>query len=304
MNRTVLITGGSGLLAVNWAQTIRSGHTVILGLHVRKVDLSGVDTRYFDIETDDSRQRLVDELEPYIVVHTAGMTSVEACETNPVLARHVNIDLSVGIARACARSRVMLVHISTDHMFSHGSSLVTEDYPASPTNVYGQTKAEAEQRILDVHPGALVIRTNFYGWGPSYRRSFSDSIISALRERRPITLFQDVFYNPILCEVLVNAVHDLADREASGIFHVVSDERISKHEFGLKVATQFELDPAPIRAGNLADCADLVRRPRDMSLSNQKACRVLGRKLGGVQEHLQRLQQQEKIGLAREVQNL
>lgn len=41
-----------------------------------------------------------------------------------------------------------------------------------------------------------------------------------------------------------------------------------------------------------------------MSLSNQKASRLLGRKLGGVDEQLQRLLQQEKLGLAREVQNL
>jgi len=48
----------------------------------------------------------------------------------------------------------------------------------------------------------------------------------------------------------------------------------------------------------------LVQRPHDMSLSNQKICKLLGRKLGDVQEHLARLQQQKQNGLAQELQKL
>jgi dTDP-4-dehydrorhamnose reductase len=265
------------------------------------MELSGVETRRIELEPGAAVQRFVDEVEPELVVHAAGMTSVEACERDPALARHVNVDLAVHVARACAQFGVRFVQISTDHLFSSGRLLVDEDQPVSPTNVYGQTKAEAERQVLEANPRALVVRTNFYGWGPSYRPSFSDAIISALRSADPITLFQDVFFNPILCEVLVKAVHDLVDSGASGIFHVVGDDRVSKYEFGLRVAAQFGLDAAPIRAGNLTDRADLVRRPHEMSLSNRQACRLLGRSLGGVSEHVQRLWEQERIGLAHEV---
>jgi len=54
----------------------------------------------------------------------------------------------------------------------------------------------------------------------------------------------------------------------------------------------------------ITDQPSLVKRPHDMSLSNQKICKLLGRKLGDVQEHLARLQQQEQDGLAQELQKL
>jgi dTDP-4-dehydrorhamnose reductase len=79
---------------------------------------------------------------------------------------------------------------------------------------------------------------------------------------------------------------------------------VSKHQFGLKVAKEFRLDPSLILAGKITDREDLVRRPLDMSLSNQKARRVLRRGLGSVDEQLHRLRQQEELQLNRELLKL
>lgn len=304
MKPTVLITGGSGLLALNWAMASRERFKVVLGLHQRKVSLRGVQTRTIDLETNQNAMRVFEAVEPDLVVHTAGMTNVDACQRNPELARHINVDLSANVAQACAYHRVALVHISTDQLFAGDTAWVEETEPVAPKNVYGSTKAEAELRVLDAHARAVVVRTNFYGWGPSYRRSFSDVILGGLRHGEKLTLFRDVYYTPILSEVLVQAVHDLVDKNASGIFHVVGDERISKYEFGLKLAESFGLNGGVIDAGKLADLQTAAPRPNEMSLSNERTCRLLGRRLGRVDEHLQRLSHQERLGLAREVQNI
>ena len=304
MIQTVYITGGSGLLALNWAVAIRSRCRVILGLHSRKVSLTGVETRPASL---DSVERIMKELEDAraeLVVHAAGLTSVEGCEANPELAQRLNVELAENVATACSSQGLPLVHISTDHLFSGTGALVEEGEPTEPVNVYGRTKAEAEKRVLTVHDGALVVRTNFFGWGPRYRRSFSDTILTALRGRETITLFQDVFYTPIIIENLVHAVHDLVDRRMSGIYNVTGDERISKCDFGYMIARHFTLDPGLIEPGVLADKPKLVQRPHDMSLSNAKTTTVLGRKLGGPDDHLARLREQEKQGLASELQNL
>ena len=42
MKQKVLITGGSGLLAVNWALSIRDKYAVVLILHKRKICMPGV----------------------------------------------------------------------------------------------------------------------------------------------------------------------------------------------------------------------------------------------------------------------
>jgi dTDP-4-dehydrorhamnose reductase len=101
---------------------------------------------------------------------------------------------------------------------------------------------------------------------------------------------------------LSHAVHDLVRLAAKGVVHVSGDERLSKYDFGLRVAQRFRLDAGLIKPGLLADRPDLARRPHDMSLSNAHASRLLGRRLGGVDGHLARLYEQEQLGLAREIQ--
>lgn len=304
MNPTVLVTGGSGLLALNWALAIRSSNTVTLGFHHREVALAGVDTRKIDLESVDALARMFEAINPQVVVHAAGLTNVEECEIRPEMAQHVNVELAANVAQACARLGLPLIHISTDHLFTGESPLVDESCMVTPVNVYARTKAEAEHRVLEIHPQALVIRTNFYGWGTSYRHSFSDFVIEALRSGKSLTLFDDVFYTPVLAETLALSSHELIKQKANGIFHVVGDERISKYEFGLKIAQQFHLDSSLIRSGSLVDQLSMVRRPHDMSLSNKRTCNLLGRKLGSADEHIARLYQQEQNGLAQETLKL
>jgi len=304
MKPQIFITGGSGLLALNWASAIKDRCMVTLGIHEREITLAGVQTMRVDLGSVDHLIRAFEIEQPQIVIHTAGLTSVEKCEAEPNLAKHVNVDIAANVAQACAKLKLPLVHVSTDHLFTGEGSLLDETYPISPVNVYGRTKAEAEFRVLEAHPMAMVIRTNFYGWGTSYRHSFSDTVIKALRSGKELTLFQDVFYTPILVETAAQTVHDLIDLKANGIFHVVGDERISKYEFGRKLAQEFKLDVSLIKPGYITDQASLVKRPLDMSLSNQKTCALLGRKLGGAGVHLARLHQQEQNGLAQELQKL
>jgi dTDP-4-dehydrorhamnose reductase len=283
---------------------IRDRYTVTLGIHERKVSLAGVQNKRIDLESVEDLLCVFETAQPQMVVHTAGLTSVEKCEAEPDRAQHVNVDIAVNVAQACAKLRLPLVHISTDHLFAGKVSSVDETFPVAPVNAYGRTKAAAEAMVLDAHPQSLVIRTNFYGWGTSYRHSFSDIVIGALRASKELTLFQDVFYTPILVETAAQAVHDLFDLKVSGIYHVVGDERISKYEFGVKLAQEFNLDARLIKPGYITDQVSLVQRPHDMSLTNKKICKLLGRKLGGVDEHLARLHQQEQNGLAHELQKL
>lgn len=304
MPGTVFLTGGSGLLALNWAITIRDRHHVVLGLHDRVVSPAGAEGRMTRLDSVDSLVRDLQAARAQLVVHAAGLTSVERCEADPELAWHLNVDLSTNVAAACFQLGLQLVHISTDHLFSGEHALVDEREPVAPRNVYAMTKAAGEVAALAANPGTLVIRTNFYAWGPSYRPSFSDSIIASLRAGRETTLFEDVHYTPILAECLVNAVHELVDLQVSGIFHITGDDRISKAEFGYMIAEQFSLDAALIRVGRLSATPALVPRPLDMSLSNGAARSMLGRRLGGPREQIIRLWDQERAGLARQMQAL
>ncbi|MBW0177650.1 SDR family oxidoreductase [Sediminibacterium sp.] len=304
MKPKIVLTGGSGLLAVNWAVTVRETYDVILLLHEREVAIAGVISVKVDIGSYEALINVLSNYQPDVVIHTAGLTSVEVCESNPTLANQVNVEISANIAIVTHQLGIKMVHISTDHLFDGTTSLLTEETIPSPLNMYGYTKGLAERKVLERCPHALVVRTNFYGWGTSYRKSFSDMIIFSLRQKKQITLYSDVYYSPIYVSVLISSIHALIDKGAAGIFNVVSDSRISKYEFGMLLANEFSLDTTFITEGALAPSNNVVKRPLDMSLSNIKATEFIGRQIGLVQDHIRLMKTQEYDSSTIEIQHL
>jgi dTDP-4-dehydrorhamnose reductase len=297
----IIITGGAGLLGLNWGYHIRDRYAPVLGLHAREIQPAGLATRHLPLESKAVLLPVLEALAPRAIIHTAGLTSIEGCEADPALARQVNVEVSRYVSEACKEMAIPMIHISTDNLFDGNSAMVTEDAPVNPVNVYGQTKAEAELVIQECHDDVIIVRTNFYGWGPVYKPSFSDTIIRSLRNGGDLSLFEDVYYTPILISDLVNAAHDLLEKGRRGVFHVVGDERLSKYDFGHRVADAFDLDASGIRAGRLKDMANLAKRPFDMSMSNEKTRVALGRSLGTLAEQLVRLREQENSNLTRSI---
>lgn len=302
--RRLLITGGSGLLALNWARAMSDEWAVLLALHKRKVAPSFAETTTIDLHSARSIADILDAEAPALVVHAAGMTNVDDCEANPEAARLANVEAPANLAAACHEREIRLASISTDHLFSRGTPLLDEEASSEPLNIYGRTKADGEKAVLEAHPAALVARTNFFCWGPTYRPSFSDWIVSSLRRGKRLRLFTDVFFTPILADHLARAVHELTETDASGRYNVVSDERLSKHDFGLKIADIFGLDASLIDAARLDDHESAATRPHEMSLSNRKLVEKLGRSIGDVNSQLQLLAEQESWPDIKEVQSL
>jgi dTDP-4-dehydrorhamnose reductase len=286
MKPGILITGGSGLLAVNWAAAVGHRYAVTLGLHERRIVVQGAECRVISLDSTEAIIATIRQARAVVVVHSAAMTSVDACEAAPEVARHANVEIARNVAEACNSLGTKLVHISTDHVFDGTRAMLDERSAISPINVYARTKARGEEAVLDACPSTIVVRTNFFGWGLPYRKSFSDTIIHSLRTGQEIGLFTDAYFTPILMGSLIDAANDLVDACASGIFHVVGDERISKYDFGLKIARTFGLNARLIKPTFLAERSDLTPRPSDLSLDNRKLRAAVGHDIGDVHTQL------------------
>jgi dTDP-4-dehydrorhamnose reductase len=299
--KRILITGGTGLLALNWACALRDTWDVTLGTHRHSVDLAGVRSCPLVLEDPVRLQTQMEASSPDLVVHTAGLTSVDRCELSPELAHQANVEIAQNVARAAASHGAAFVHISTDHLFSGMHSMCTEAEPPAPVNHYGRTKALAETAVMDANPAALVLRTNFFGWGHAGRQSFTDWLIYNLRAGKELSLFDNVFFTPILADALALAAHQLVETGASGVFNLVGDQRLSKYEFARMLADQFSL-PQQLLLQHSFDGSELMAaRPHDMSLDNRKAREALGRNLGDVPQFLAALHQQERSGRGAEL---
>ena len=145
-----------------------------------------------------------------------------------------------------------------------------EECLPKPLNYYGKTKLISEKMVSKLNSNALIIRTNFFGKGPSYRRSFSDYIVDNISVNKSVNLFHDVYFTPIHIDELIDLTEKLLFQDLFGIYNVVGDERITKYEFGLKIASEMGIRSELIKKSFMSKRKDLIKRPFDLSLSNKK----------------------------------
>ena len=231
----------------------------------------------------------IKRIRPDVILHTAGLTNVELCERDPDQAHKQHVEATGNIASVATMTGARLVHISTDHLFNGQSSWKTETDQPEPLNNYARTKWQAEQAAIDKCPDALIVRTNFFGWGTSLRTSFSDWILRKLDLGEELTMFTDVFFSPILVNHLGNAIFDLVGKKAQGIFNVAGGERLSKYEFALKLSDIFGYSTESVRPTSVRDFPFKAQRPNDMSLSCAKVEAFLNHAMPTAEDGLREL---------------
>jgi dTDP-4-dehydrorhamnose reductase len=99
---------------------------------------------------------------PDVIVNAAAYTAVDQAESEPQLAHQVNADALVVLAQEARRLNALLVHYSTDYVFSgHGYAPWQETDPVAPLNIYGASKLSGEQAIQASGCSHLIFRTSW-----------------------------------------------------------------------------------------------------------------------------------------------
>ncbi|MGU9962342.1 MAG: DegT/DnrJ/EryC1/StrS family aminotransferase, partial [Candidatus Puniceispirillales bacterium WSBS_2018_MAG_OTU23] len=273
----ILITGGSGLLGLNWAIARRkAGDDVHLWTNTRDIQLENITTHRGDLSDIDTAADGIRDIAPDIIINSAGFTSVDGCASNPKQSQKSNVDVAQGAAMIAANIGAKFIHISTDHLFDGKAAFVSETAPPKPQNTYAEHKAKAEEMVRSAYPSALILRTSFFGWGTRYRRSFSDLILDDLKDGRQVQMYDDVFFTPLEASQVISLAHKLLALGHSGVINLCSHERISKYDFSVKLAEAFGYDSGLIQPIQAARLKNVISRPKDLSLSDEKLRGVLG----------------------------
>ena len=213
-----------------------------------------------------------------LVINCVAVASHEACESDPEMAESVNARFPGIWASVAAQAGARFVHISTDAVFDGSrAELYTESDETAPESVYGRTKVDGEQAVLAANPDALVLRVNFFGWSRSQKSGIFDFFVNAFTHQSPITGFQDYVVSSLYVGDLAEAMMELVERGASGVFHAVSSTPLSKYDFGLTVASFAGLPADSMAAGSLAEATGLAPRGHNLSLSTAKIEKLVGR---------------------------
>jgi dTDP-4-dehydrorhamnose reductase len=110
-----------------------------------------------------------------------------------------------------------------------------------PLNAYGASKAEAEDVVRALHPGALVIRTSAF-FGPWDEHNFVTRTLRALEDGLPVDAADDEVVSPTYVPDLAHAVLDILMDGEEGTWHLTSGDAISWVELARRAARSAGLE--------------------------------------------------------------
>lgn len=223
--RKVLVTGAHGQL----------GRAVTKACAARGIDCEGRDIDTLDIGDASAVTRWIETSDPSDLINCAAYTAVDDCETDEQSAMRINGTAVGYLASACNAVDARLVQISTDYVFAgDGDRPYREGDRVAPISAYGRTKLRGEELAVDAHRH-LVVRTAWlYGHsGHNFVETIRGRIEGGIERLRVVG---DQRGSPTFCDDLAEAILDLMDASAHGIFHAVNSGETTWHGFAVAIA--------------------------------------------------------------------
>ncbi|MDO5484365.1 MAG: dTDP-4-dehydrorhamnose reductase, partial [Desulfovibrionaceae bacterium] len=212
-----------------------------------------------------------------VVFNAVAWTRVDDAEDHPEEALLLNRTLPDSLARLLkAQGQGFLVHYSTDFVFSGQNSAPwrEEDAPR-PSSVYGSTKLAGEEAVLSVLPERACVMRTAWLFGPG-RRNFIDAILEACHKRDAISVVHDQYGSPTYSLDLAHWSVEIAEKQATGIWHAVNSGRASWCELAAE-AIALTAGPCKLEPITTDQWPQKARRPSFSVLDNSKLGHCLGK---------------------------
>ena len=270
----ILITGSDGLIGSNIIPYLSTRFDVIPAVE-----------REWDILDRSAGERIVGTDRPDVLINLAAMTNVDGCEDTPELAYRVNADGAAVLAEVCRKHAVKLLHFSTDYVFdgAKASGYTEEDQP-NPLSVYGKSKLLGEQMILQLLPGALIIRTEWiYGDGGE---NFITKVRKVASEKGRVEVVDDQRGSPTYAADLAKPIEALITSARSGIYHITNSGSCTWFEFAREVFSILQMGATCVPVSS-AQIQRKAKRPVNSVLDCSRLQRETGVVLRPWQEALQ-----------------
>jgi dTDP-4-dehydrorhamnose reductase len=292
--KRILVTGVSGFLGRYVAESLKDRYRVLGTYRSHATTLDGCEMVRLEVADAAGVGMAFREFRPDVVVHTAAMSDVDACERHPDVAYQVNVQGTEAIEQAAAEVEARLIYISTDQVYDGVQGHYDEAAAPQPLMVYGRTKLEGEHRAAMIGHEAVILRLALmYGWGTPTRLNFVDWLVEQLRTGQEVPLFVDQYRTPLFVEQAAEVIGRLIDRpEVRGLFNLGGGERINRYAFGVKFCEVFDLPKGHLKPVEMPTRAQLAARPRDCSLNSAKISTLLQMRPLTVEEGLRVMRRQ------------
>jgi len=292
----IAIIGANGMLA----SMVRTTAPEFSQLHL-------YDLPDFNIANAEQVNTVLGELQPDVIINCAAFTQVDNCETQQELASAVNGQGPVHLAVAAKNFGAVLVHISTDFVFSGDATTpYREEAATDPLSVYGASKLQGEQAIVNSGLAEYYIVRTSWLYGPN-GPNFVETIIRLATEREELGIVADQTGTPTYTADLANAIWTLLShvtRHSSpvtahastlaapyGIYHYSNDGVCTWYDFACEIVRQLRDDNVSLKVKQIKPITTdeypvPAKRPAYSVMSKQKIVAATGINIPPWQESL------------------
>ncbi|MES2012492.1 MAG: dTDP-4-dehydrorhamnose reductase [Pseudomonadota bacterium] len=234
MYKKILVTGVNG--QVGHALQAAFTHKISLDNTVISLDRSQL-----DLTNTAEIRRVIQSIQPDLIINPAAYTAVDKAETELELAYAINATAPKILAEEAARVGARLIHFSTDYVYNGAkSSSYTEDDATEPLSIYGKSKLAGEDAIRSVGLPHLIFRTSWvYG---AYGKNFLKTILRLAAERDELRIVADQVGAPTSANAIANAVLEVITRwqaETTDTYHLVNAGQTSWHGFARAIVEEY-----------------------------------------------------------------
>lgn len=226
MHKKLLVTGSEGQLAKSFLKLFSNNYKIFY-----------YNKKTLDISSFDQVKKVLNEIQPEVILNCAAFTNVDLCEDKEDLAYELNANSIKNFSGFNGH----FFHISTDYVFDGTSGPYYEDDITNPINVYGKSKLLGELIVEDLFDKHTILRTNIL-FGKDSSASFLNWVVNSLKKNQEIKVVNDQINNPVSVYDCSRTINQLINESTLGKYHLGSDNLCSRFDFAMKIAKVWNLD--------------------------------------------------------------
>ena len=265
--KKILVTGSNGLLGQKIVNQLKSRKDIELiatskGENRRLIKDFSYES--LDITSEQEVNAIMKKHSPDVVINTAAMTNVDACEDNQESCWDINVNAVKYLLECSSKEKSQFIHLSTDFVFDGKNGPYVETDIPNPLSYYAKSKLASEELISSNKYNNTAVARTIIVFGNGDKLSRGNLILwakGALEKQSPINVVDDQYRAPTLAEDLARGCIAIADKEATGIYHLSGPETLSILEIVFRIGKFYNLSTECVTAIKTETLNQTAKRP-------------------------------------------
>ena len=274
----VLLTGANGLLGRHLVKKLaEKGYEVIATAKgeskINSIGNGKVKFLSLDITDGAAVNKLMNEVKPDVLLHTAAMTQVDECELNKIDCWNTNVTATRFLIDSAKETKSRIIFISTDFVFDGLHGPYKEEDEPNPVNYYGSTKLAAEKAVIQSGLDWAIVRTVLVvgNTEDGQRQNILTWVKEKLEKGETIKVVDDQVRTPTYVEDLADGIILILEKKSKGIFHIAGKDTLTPYQIARQTAEFLKLNSKLIEKSDASNFTQAALRPPTTGFKIDKA---------------------------------